>query len=197
VGLGKLKLSNCGEDSREYCGVLGKGEPGGVPGLRAPTGVPALAEPEEAGAVGAELGFLTAYKKANMLACTHARKAARTESCTHGKLHARKARKAAKLHARKARKAARTHLFELLLDAFHVGKVRGWVPGLVAIDVEESIDGCPERVGLLALFVLVVHRGDNTHILLLRYSMLSAMKQKPRRNAHLLDTSLSLHRSRA
>jgi hypothetical protein len=53
---------------------------------------------------------------------------------------------------------------------------------------KDKDSGCPERVGLLALLVLVVHSGHKSDILLVPDSVLSATEQKPARNAHLLAT---------
>jgi hypothetical protein len=83
---------------------------------------------------------------------------------------------------------ARSDLAQLTLDAFDVGQVRGRVPGLVGVDEKQSVDRGPERVGLLALLVLVVHSGHKSDILLVPDSVLSATEQKPAGNAHLLAT---------
>jgi hypothetical protein len=83
------------------------------------------------------------------------------------------------------------HLFELLLDACHVGQVRGRALGLVRVDVEQSVNGGLDSLPLLALLVLLVHGCGKSHILLLRESMLSGGQKNPRRNGHLLSTRLS------
>ena len=85
------------------------------------------------------------------------------------------------------------HLFELLLDACHVGQVRGRALGLVRVDVEQSVNGGLDSLPLLALLVLLVHGCGKSNILLLHESMLRGGRQKnPRWNGrHLLSTHSS------
>jgi hypothetical protein len=127
--------------------------------------------------------------------CVHGRKAACmggrlrawAQSCVHGR---KGACMGGKLRAwAESCVHACMHLFELLLDACHVGQVRGRVPGLVRANVEQSVDGGLDSLPLLALLVLLVHGCGKSHILLPHESMLSGGRQKkPRRNGHLLST---------